>query len=189
MLKAALGSDPELEREARELSTDPNEGWAGYIALARMAQDRGDVSLAVRHYRDSLQRKPSFFAMNNLAVLLAAPGPHQDIDEALRLSADAFEQAGDNIAVIDTRGWILLRAGKTSEAAPLLEEAWHALEALPGAASRDSASVALHLATLRLKQGRVEEAGDLVSGMDRQDLPAEDRPYLDRLREELHRAE
>ena len=59
-------------------------------------------------------------ALNNLALLLQAQGRVKD---ALAVSARAYETARDIPAVGDTHGWLLVAAGRATEAASILSAA------------------------------------------------------------------
>ncbi|MFM9197219.1 MAG: tetratricopeptide repeat protein [Planctomycetia bacterium] len=110
----------------------------------------GDQEDVVRIYRELLDRKDipprqAAAVANNLAFALAAP---ETVQEAERLVELAIGELGPHPDVLDTRGLVLLAAGKGPEAIADLEEA----VLLP------SASKYLHLAVALASQQQTDKA-------------------------------
>ena len=98
---------------------DPNDVTA-LLLLAEADGRTGDREDALKTYRAVLDIDASnLVALNNLAYYLAAEDP----DEALRFAQRAVEIAPDSANVQDTLGYIYLRRGMYSMAAPHLKTA------------------------------------------------------------------
>src|SRR5262249_41903499 len=115
---------------------------------------------AVALYRRIVQIYPrSVPALNNLAMILAERPA--DRAEALRLIDDAINIAGKDPGLLDTKGAILVYAGRSREAVPFLESAIREAEADP--------RHHFHLALAYRDQGKTEEArSQLRTALDRQ---------------------
>lgn len=134
---------------------------------------RDDEAAAI--YRDLLARKdlPSLQAAiiaNNLAFLLARP---DTASEAEKLIDAALAELGPSPDVLDTRGVVLLAAGKTDEAIATLQDA----VLVPSAAKY------LHLACALAAGQRVDEARKALAeakalGLDPPTLSHDDRRRL-----------
>ena len=123
----------------------------GALVLAGLQQDAGSNEEALRGYQTVLGLDANNVgALNNAAWLLnelARPG-------ALPLAEKAHELAGDNPAVLDTLGWILLAEGHKPEAIARLSRAaelapdvpaihYHLAKALAAAGQPDKARAVL----------------------------------------------
>ncbi len=87
---------------------------------ARELESDGRAQEAIAAYREVLQLDPkNVFVLNNLAFLLADSG--QDLEEALRMAEVARRLANDNVAVVDTLGWVYLKKGLTASALQVFE--------------------------------------------------------------------
>jgi tetratricopeptide (TPR) repeat protein len=134
---------------------------------------RDDDAIAI--YRDLLGRDdlPALQAAvvsNNLAYLLARPATAA---EAEKLVDAAIVELGPSPDVLDTRGVVLLAAGKTSEAVATLKEAVLA----------PSAAKYLHLACALAADRQIEEARKALDqakslGLDPATLPADEQLRL-----------
>jgi tetratricopeptide (TPR) repeat protein len=134
---------------------------------------RDDDAVAI--YRDLLARKDlppvqTAVIANNLAYLLAQP---DTASEAGKLIDAALVELGPNPDILDTRGVVLLAAGKTDEAIATLQDA----VLVPSAAKY------LHLACALAAGRRMDEARKALSeaktlGLDPQTLSHDDRRRL-----------
>jgi tetratricopeptide (TPR) repeat protein len=114
---------------------------------------------------------------NNLAFHLARP---ETASEALKLVERAIETLGPHPDLLDTRGIILLAAGRAPEA----------LEDLQQAVLAPSASKFLHLAMAQAEARQPEAAKRSLDkarglGLDPTQLPAADKARLEKLEREL----
>lgn len=142
----------------------------------------GQHDEAVASYRELLSqdRLPPLqaaIAANNLAFLLATP---ETAAEAERLVAAALEEIGPHPDVLDTRGVVLLAAGKQDEAVSDLKEA----------VLMPSATKYLHLAVALLSREETEAAREALAearklGLDARQLGAGDRRRLESLEKAL----
>lgn len=133
-------------------------------------------------YRDILSRSkldPTQEAVvaNNLAFHLARP---ETAPEALKLVERAIETLGPHPDLLDTRGVVLLAAGKAPEALNDLQEAVLA----------PSAPKFLHLAMAQAENRQPEAAKRSLDrargmGLDPAQLPAADKARLDKLERDL----
>lgn len=79
-----------------------------------------DYAASTAQFEEVLRQAPGHFvALNNLAWLYQ----QQRDPRALPLAEQAYKQAPDNPAVIDTLGWLLVEHGKLDRALPLLKDA------------------------------------------------------------------
>lgn len=83
---------------------------------------RGKPERAIPLYQRGLETDPDNFTFqNNLAYLLSsAQGDHEG---GLRIVDQALEKLLDNVTLLDTKGLILIKAGRADEAVPVLERA------------------------------------------------------------------
>jgi putative PEP-CTERM system TPR-repeat lipoprotein len=79
-----------------------------------------DYAASTMQFEEVLRQAPGHFvALNNLAWLYQ----QQRDPRALALAEQAYKQAPDNPAIIDTLGWLLAEQGKLERAVPLLKDA------------------------------------------------------------------
>jgi tetratricopeptide (TPR) repeat protein len=149
------------------------------LGLVRVMQKRDADSIAL--FRKVVAASPrSIPALNNLAMLLADIPAERP--EALKLIDQAIDFAGEDAALLDTKGAILLYSGRSAEAVSLLE-----------IAARDATADPrhhFHLALAYRDQGRIEEAKThLKTALDRelvsQVLTNTDKQLLSELRSSL----
>ncbi|MGH8626404.1 MAG: tetratricopeptide repeat protein, partial [Gammaproteobacteria bacterium] len=92
------------------------------LQLAGTHQHHGEAALAIAQYERVLLTQPqNVLALNNLAWLYHESGDNKDLD----LAQQAYEQAPESPAVMDTLGWILVQQGKLERGLELLEKAAH----------------------------------------------------------------
>jgi tetratricopeptide (TPR) repeat protein len=132
---AALRTGVERSGHSAELVTD----------LASLLERQGRPAEAIRLYEAAVARdERQAFAVNNLAMLLANYGAAEaDIARALGL----VEKLAGSVdpGVLDTRGWVKLKAGQVTEAVTLLQKAADGLPEAP--------AVRYHLAKAQLQSG------------------------------------
>ena len=108
-------------------------------ALGQVLERLGRNDEAVEQYKKAIQQCPkSPYPYNGLAYLYANRGEH--LDEALRLANKALEQDKNSAETKDTKGWILFKLGKPTEALKLIKEA---------AATLNNPTVREHLAQVQ----------------------------------------
>jgi Tfp pilus assembly protein PilF len=131
-----------------------NPGLISAVASVRVVQ--GQTEAAIRLYRQVLQLRPKdALALNNLATLLAEQPETRK--EALKYIDQAIEIAGEEPALLDTKGTILLSEDKPSKNE--LKDALTCLEkaaATPGADPRFH----FHLAVAYDRASEAEKAGE-----------------------------
>lgn len=156
-----------------------NVGLLEAVAGIRIVQQKTDK--AIELYLEMLQlnsRHPR--ALNNLATLLSEiPGRE---NEALLHINQAIEIQGEQPALLDTKGMVLVHSGKADEAVDLLKQATF----VPNADPRFS----FHLAVAYQRTGQTDEARDALQLARDRDLEgtiltAMDRKLLEELAEEL----
>ncbi|GGC72745.1 tetratricopeptide repeat protein [Marinobacter halophilus] len=117
------------------------------LRLALLQQSEGDNEKAKGNYEKILNSMPENpMVLNNLAWLYFETGD----ERAVPLARKAYDLAPENAAVVDTYGWILLKAGNLEESLPILEKA-HELQP-------ESQEIALHLAEAYRAVGKNAEA-------------------------------
>jgi Flp pilus assembly protein TadD len=94
-------------------------------------------------------------ARNNLALTLEQRG---QLEEALAVAQAAYARAESNAVVMDTLGWLYLRAGRVDRAVALLEKARRV--------SPEGADSRYHLAIAYRESGRTSEARQLLEELD-----------------------
>ena len=112
----------------------------------------GDLDAAIEAFRETVRVYPeSANALNALGYTLA--DRTRKFREAERLIDKALEKEPDNAAIIDSKGWVLFRRGKLTEAREQLERAY---EMFP------DPEVAAHLGEVLWRLGEREEARELL---------------------------
>jgi tetratricopeptide (TPR) repeat protein len=126
------------------------------LNLATALQQAGDHAGSVREFERTMEGihpdhpiRP--VALNNLAVAYSLVGDPR----ALATARSAHELASSSPAVQDTYGWLLARAGRVSEALPLLRSAARGLP--------DSPEVRYHLAAALAQADEKDEARQLLT--------------------------
>jgi Tfp pilus assembly protein PilF len=118
------------------------------LQVAAVQTQLGNVDAAADQYARAIEIQPSnWLARNDLAMLLYRQG---DYETARKHAEIAYQLAGDNPAVLDTLGVILLADQKLDRALPLLERANQAAPYQP--------EIALHLSEAYEQSGRKVEA-------------------------------
>jgi len=98
---------------------------------------------------------------------------NRSLDEAATLIGAALEQMPDSAAVLDSKGWVLYRQGRATEALPYLQRA---------AELGDDVEIVLHLGEVQWALGQEAAArATWQSGLER-------HPDDARLKERLERA-
>ena len=141
--------------------------------LAVLREYQGRPEEAVTLSRQALQLRPQAVELkNNLAWFLSAYQDQHTV--ALELIDRAIQAAGPLPALRDTRGFVLLAAGRTTDAIAELEACVQG-DAVPAARL-------LHLAEAYRKAGRIEDARRLVNQAESRGLsklpPRDRRTYL-----------
>jgi len=122
---------------------DP-QNVSALLALGVAYQTKGDFPHARQAYEQALAADPtSTAAANNLAFLLSETSTDQT--EALRYGLSALKVAPNDPHIQDTAGWILYKAGRYSDALPILRASAQTL--------RDAPDVQYHYAMVAQKSG------------------------------------
>ena len=83
---------------------------------------RGKPERAIPLYELGLQKAPdNFLFQNNLALLVSTA--EKDHAKALNIINGALKDRADNVTLLDTKGLILINAGRSDEALPVLQRA------------------------------------------------------------------
>lgn len=107
------------------------------VLLGRLHLGKGNNDRAAKLYEAALAEDPDLAgAKNDLAFLLAREG--RDLDRALQLAQEARQALGEEPAVIDTLGYVMLRRGLAGPAAEQIGSAIRLAE------ERGGASASLH---------------------------------------------
>jgi len=123
------------------------------FALAELETRHNRIAQAIATVTPLLEAQPhSFAALNYIGYSLIDNPDAQERAQDLLLRA--LELAPDSAFVLDSYGWFLLRAGRTVEAAPLLERAVRLTPTEP--------ELLAHLAELRWHQGRPAQAEEIL---------------------------
>jgi Flp pilus assembly protein TadD len=124
-----------------------NSALLSAVASVRFVQGRLEEAGAI--FERVLQANPNdFLALNNLAATLGEL-PDRRAD-AMRYIERAIQIAGPRANLLDTKGTILVRDGKASQASPLLEEA--------ASSPRSDPRYHLHLAEAYFRLGDLPKA-------------------------------
>jgi tetratricopeptide (TPR) repeat protein len=125
----------------------PEAKFLVMLAAVRIVQERADEAIAL--YRQALTAEPQYVeALNNLATLLGEQPGHAQ--EALEFIDRAVSLAGPQGWLLETRGEILLGAGRVEEALPLVVEA--------ASSAQPDPRVLLHLAKAYCMAGKLDQA-------------------------------
>jgi tetratricopeptide (TPR) repeat protein len=150
------------------------------VFLAELEDLRGRHDKAITYYRQSLSLQPNnIVAMNNLAYFLSVKeGKHA---EALELITRVLDELGPIGEILDTRGLILLGAGKANEA---LRDFQAAIKQDPGPVKY------FHLAQAQWAAGERRQAKTAFDqakrgGLKEETIPVLERPGLKKLATEL----
>jgi len=129
-------------------------------SLADLWVWRGNESQAIETFRRIVQDRPNdVIALNNLAMLLAdAPNATED---ALQYVDRAIALIGAKPALMDTKAYVLMRIGKYPEAISILTALL---------AKNDTPSVRFHLYQAYVKSTQVEQAKEMLSKIDFEQL-------------------
>jgi putative PEP-CTERM system TPR-repeat lipoprotein len=118
------------------------------LQVAAVQAQFGNIDAAADQYARVIETQPSnWLARNDLAMLLYRQG---DYETASKHAEIAYQLAGDNAAVLDTLGVILLAERQVDRALPLLERANQVAPYQP--------EIALHLSDAYEQSGRKVEA-------------------------------
>lgn len=128
------------------LAKNPQDQLVGSL-LAGAYQEHGKLDKAVEQYQQVVKNHPNdVAALNNLAWSSHMLGKADALDYAKR----AYDLAGDNPAVADTFGWLLVETGNTDRGLALLQQAV--------AKAPQIAEIRYHLSVGLHKAGRKSEA-------------------------------
>jgi putative PEP-CTERM system TPR-repeat lipoprotein len=150
-LVTALWRQGDQKRAVAEM-----EDWLGRnpddmpmrLQLAAAQAQAGEVDAATEQYRRVIDAQPgNWLARNDFAMLLYGKGDYAAAREHAEI---AYQQAGDNPAVLDTLGVVLLADKQVERALPLLEKA--------NAAAPYQPEIALHLSEAYEQSGKKAEA-------------------------------
>ena len=108
-----------------ERAADPNAPAYNFLVLSALYEQKKDYAKAKELY-EVMVAKDRFpaIARNNLAYLLAEyfPSP-ENLDKALKLSAESLDENPEEPGFQDTMGWVLGKRGEYGKAKTYLEQA------------------------------------------------------------------
>jgi tetratricopeptide (TPR) repeat protein len=132
----------------------------------------GKFDAAVRELRQLLVERPGDATVQN-ALGYTLADRNRSLDEAATLITAALEQMPDSPAVLDSKGWVLFRQGRATEALPYLQRAGE---------MGDDVEIVLHLGEVQWALGAKADArATWQAGLER-------HPDDARLKERLERA-
>lgn len=141
------------------------------LQLAAMGDRAGAIRELERYLASGGGRDPGL--LNNLAWLY-----HQEKDaRAEAMAREAYQAAPQVAPIADTYGWILLDAGKTTEALPILEKA--------AAGAGDNFEIQYHLAVAHSKTGQNDRAKALLHKILAGNQAFDSRAQAERLSQNL----
>jgi tetratricopeptide (TPR) repeat protein len=150
------------------------EDVRGWMLLANQLRFSGENAAAVDAYERVIALEAdNLGALNNAAWLASELGRDSAVDFARRAAAIA----PDSGAVLDTLGWVLVRASQAGEG---LEHLQRANQLLPGVAE-----IQYHLAVAQAQTGDVTAARQTLDGVLAGEVPAELRGEAERFRATL----
>lgn len=144
------------------------------MSMANVMHLQGRVTEAITQYRSALPLAPKdMILLNNLATLLAEQ--QGGVSEALEHIDRAIELNGPRAALLDTKGTILIHAGRADEAVSYLETAVEG--------PRPDPRSVLHLAVAYARVGRLDDArlrltAARADDLNSQVLTEKDRRFL-----------
>ena len=150
----------------------------GHIARAEAARQAGELEAAAAAYRSALKLEPFHQrASNDLAWLLGEQldKPH----EALEIADKAAARYPNDPHLLDTRGAILMRLGRWTDARRDLERCLELAKAIPST----QAHAAIRLARVLLRQNDVEGAKARLA--EAREIDTKNRVLSDRQRTEI----
>ena len=104
------------------VETKPIDNPEFLLVLADYWIVRGKPERAVPLYELGLEKDSNNFVFqNNLALLYSTA--MKDHDKALNIVDGALKERADNVTLLDTKGLILINAGRSDEAIPVLQRA------------------------------------------------------------------
>ena len=150
MLKTGRKTEA-IQRLEAGLQQNPRNS-AAYLTLAQLNEEQADYKAAAKYYEQGLANIPQFGeAAFRLARLLSYTGDSEpELERALHLAMQAYQNSPGRADIVDTLGWIYHQCGDDIRAAKLLQLV---VDQLP-----ESPSVNYHLAMVLLKEGKTEQA-------------------------------
>ena len=148
----ARAGDPQRGVELlREWLNKEPESLEPRIVLSMLLLNQGRNEEAIREYEQVIERdENNAVALNNLAWLYSG----KDDRRALALGKRAYQLASTQPAIIDTYGWILVKAGEIGQATGILKQA---AELAP-----KNQEIIYHLGYALHKAGKREEARNVL---------------------------
>ncbi len=148
----------QLRQNKKESAVTELERWLSnnkdpdvQFFLASVYQNMGAIKKAEQHYNKLLERDGSNpLILNNLTLIYL----QSDIDAALKTAELAMERGSERGEIIDTYGWVLVKAGRVEEGLKQLQKAHRKI---------DNPEVSFHLAFALEKMGEHRKALALVN--------------------------
>lgn len=149
--RGAAGAPAAYEPIGRWLGEHPEDDEARQL-LARLLENAGETSAAVREYETLVERNGAdAITLNNLAWHYNAAGN----PDALQLARRAHELDPTNANVADTLGWLLLENGDADQAVEILRDAANR--------AGDNPEIQYHLAAALARSGDRTAAKAIVT--------------------------
>lgn len=119
-LKSGESSDGEITAFLEDWQTKLPDSRVRKISNAGYLYSAEKLDAAQHAYEELLISEPgNIIALNNLAWIYG----NTDLDEALRVSKEAYQLAPDQPAILDTYGWFLFQSGAKEAGTALLKQA------------------------------------------------------------------
>ncbi|MEC8025469.1 MAG: tetratricopeptide repeat protein [Myxococcota bacterium] len=127
--------------------------------VADLQERAGEATAAIATYQEAIEKFPGTVSFtNNLAYLFARR--NERLEYALTLVDAALARNPEGAAAyLDTKGWILHRVGRHTEAATLIEES---LRHMAGGPTAAIAETVYHLGHIYIALGRSREAENVL---------------------------
>ncbi|MFV0448242.1 MAG: XrtA/PEP-CTERM system TPR-repeat protein PrsT [Vibrio sp.] len=137
------------------IQQEPQKARALQLLLADI-QSVVDPKAATQQYIEIIAREPkNVMALNNISWLYIQ---QNNLHEACKYSARAYQLAGSQPAIQDTHGYCLLQAGETKQAVSMLEQAYQAVKTQP--------EIALHYVEGLIAEKQFAEAKRVLNNID-----------------------
>ncbi len=170
MIAAGMAATPRVTPESLQpiraavlrLAASDKATFKERLIAAALADHAGQYQDALALYDSALEKSTDNVMGLNNSAFLQALATDQPSEQSLARIDKALELNGPLHQLLDTKGVILFRLGKFSEAAAVLDEAWN---------QRAETNYLTHLAWARAELGETDAAAKLFQQVDAADKP------------------
>ena len=162
--------DGAMRSAKRLLALDENH-YLGRRTLGSFALSEDDFDLAEAHLAKSIEVRATPEALNDLAWVFYKT---DRADEAVSRAKQAIDMNAGMFPAWDTLGRVYMERGQLVEAEEALGKAYEL--------SEGSSGVGIHYSAVLVKQAKLPEAAEVLSGIDKDDLSDEDQKSLKKLK-------